>query len=61
MNPLADLIRDIKIRQAEISQSLAAGNAATWEAYHRTVGMYLAFEQTLQMIDSMLRDEDEYE
>ncbi len=61
MNPIADLIRDIKVRQAEISQSLAAGNAANWESYQRTVGMYLAFEQTLQMIDSILRDEDEYE
>jgi hypothetical protein len=61
MNPLADLIRDIKIRQAEISQSLAAGNAATWETYQRTVGMYLGLEQTLKMIESILKDEDEDE
>ena len=61
MNPLADLIRDIKIRQAEISQSLAAGNAANWEAYQRTVGMYLGLEQTLKMIESILKDEDEDE
>jgi hypothetical protein len=61
MNPIADLVRDIEARQAEICRSLAAGNAANWESYQRTVGMYLAFEQTLQMIDSILRDEDEDE
>jgi hypothetical protein len=61
MNPIADLVRDIKVRQAEISQSLAAGNAATWETYQRTVGIYLGLEQALQMIDSILRDEDEDE
>ena len=61
MNPIADLIRDIKMRQAEISGSLAAGNAATWEAYQRTVGINLGLTEALQMIESILKDEDEDE
>ena len=61
MNPIADLIRDIKTRQAEISDSLAAGNAATWEAYQRTVGINLGLTEALRMIESILKDEDEDE
>lgn len=61
MNPIADLIRDIKMRQAEISDSLAAGNAATWEAYQRTVGINLGLTEALRMIESILKDEDEDE
>jgi hypothetical protein len=59
MKTIADLIGALKTRQAEIGQSLAAGNAASWEAYQRMVGEHAGLEKALQFIDSLLRDEDE--
>ena len=59
MKTVADLIGALRLRQAEISQSLAAGNAASWEAYQRMVGEYLGLKKALDVIDDLLRDEDE--
>jgi len=56
---IADLIGALKTRQAEISQSLAAGNAASWEAYQRMVGEHLGLQRALDILDNLLRDEDE--
>jgi hypothetical protein len=56
---VADLIGALRLRQAEISQSLAAGNAASWEAYQRMVGEFLGLKKALDVIDELLRDEDE--
>ena len=51
------LIHRIKIRQAELQVSLAAGNAMTWEAYQRMVGEHVGLQMTLDMIDAMLEEE----
>lgn len=51
------LIHRIKIRQAELQVSLAAGNAMTWEAYQRMVGEHVGLQTTLDMIDAMLEEE----
>lgn len=59
MRSIADLIGEIKERQAEISFSLAAGNAASWEAYQRMVGEHLGLQRALDILDNLLRDEDE--
>ncbi|NDF74300.1 MAG: hypothetical protein EB114_08985 [Betaproteobacteria bacterium] len=59
MKTVAGLIGALKVRQAEISQSLAAGNAATWEAYQRMVGEFLGLQKALDVIDDFLRNEDE--
>ncbi len=59
MKTVADLIGALRLRQAEISQSLAAGNAASWEAYQRMVGEFLGLKKALDVIDELLRDEDE--
>ena len=59
MKTIADLIGALKTRQAEISQSLAAGNAASWEAYQRMTGEHAGLEKALQFIYRLLRDEDE--
>lgn len=61
MNTFSDLIGAIKARQAEISGSLAAGNAATWEAYHRIVGVNQGLQEVLTMIDKLLKESDEDE
>jgi len=55
------LIHRIKIRQAELQMSLAAGNAMTWEAYQRMVGEHQGLQTTLDMIDAMLDEEKNQE
>jgi hypothetical protein len=50
------LIHRIKIRQAELQVSLAAGNAATWEAYQRMVGEHVGLQAAMDMIDAMLEE-----
>lgn len=61
MKSVADLIGGIKARQAAISQSLAAGNAATWETYQRMVGEYAGLEQALEILNNLLKEDDENE
>jgi hypothetical protein len=51
------LLHRIKIKQAEISMSLATGSAMTWEAYQRLVGEYQGLQDVLDMVDGMLEEE----
>lgn len=55
------LIHRIKIRQAELQMSLAAGNAMTWEAYQRMVGEHQGLQTAMDMIDAMLDEEKNQE
>ena len=54
---IEQLIHRIKVRQAELQISLAAGNAMTWEAYQRMVGEHQGLQTTMDMIDNMLEEE----
>ena len=54
---IEQLIHRIKVRQAELQISLAAGNAMTWEAYQRMVGEHQGLQKTLDIIDAMLDEE----
>jgi hypothetical protein len=58
---LGDLIGAIKARQAVIANSLAAGNVASWETYQRTVGTNLGLQETLDLINKMLKEDEEDE
>jgi hypothetical protein len=61
MNTIGDLIGGIKSRQAEIAASLAAGNAANWETYHRMVGHYAGLQEALDILNNLMREDDEHE
>jgi hypothetical protein len=61
MNTLSDLIGGIKSRQAEIAASLAAGNAANWEAYHRMVGHNAGLQEALDILNNLMKEDDENE
>lgn len=61
MNLTADLIGVIKARQAEIAASLAGGMAATWESYQRLVGQNQGLQEALDILNNLLKDEDENE
>lgn len=61
MRTLGDLIGAIESRQAEIRLSLADGNAATWESYQRMVGHYAGLTESLQILNDLLKEDDENE
>lgn len=61
MRTLSDLIGAVESRQAEIRLSLADGNAATWEAYQRMVGHYAGLGESLQILNQLLKEDDEDE
>ena len=60
MNTTSDLISAIKARQAEIAASLATG-VANWESYQRLIGQYQGLKESLDILNSLLKDEDENE
>jgi hypothetical protein len=59
MRSIGDLIGAIKASQAEISLSLAHGSASTWEAYQRLVGQHQGLQDTLDIINKFLKEEDD--
>jgi len=61
MKPISDLIGAIESRKAEISLSLAAGNAATWETYQRMVGHYAGLAESLQILNQLLKEDNDDE
>ena len=61
MKTLNDLISGIKVSQSEIALSLANGNAPTWEAYQRMVGEYRGLQDALDILNNLLREDDEHE
>ena len=58
---ISDLIGAIKARQQQIAAALAAGTAPNFDAYQRMVGEHMGLQHALQMIDNLLRDNDEDE
>jgi len=60
MKLISDFIGAVKARQAEIAQGLAHGNASDFNAYQRLVGENLGLEQSLEILNHLLKeDEDE--
>jgi len=59
MKTIADLIGAIESRRAEISLSLAAGNAATWETYQRMTGHYAGLGESLQILNNLLKEDND--
>ena len=61
MFSIRDLIGAIEVRMAEIRLSLALGNAVNIESYQRMVGQYKGLQDTLDIINNMLKKEEEDE
>ena len=57
----SDFISAVKARQYEISSSLAAGNCVNFETYQRLVGEHQGLEYALDVLNNLLKEEDEYE
>jgi hypothetical protein len=61
MKTLSDLIGAVESRQAEIRLSLADGNAASWETYQRMVGHYAGLTESLQILNQLLKEDNDDE
>lgn len=61
MKTISDLIGAIQSRKSEISTSLAAGNATTWESYQRMVGHYQGLQESLDTLNTLMKEDDDYE
>ena len=57
----SDFIAAVKARQHEIAASLAAGNCVNIETYQRLVGQHRGLQDALDILNNLLREEDEYE
>lgn len=51
------LIHRIKLRQAEVRESLAVGIPQSWDTYQRMVGEYAGLQEVMNMVDAMLDEE----
>jgi hypothetical protein len=61
MATISDLIGRIKASQAEIAASMAKGNAPNWDAYQRLVGRNEGLQEALDILNNMMKEEDEDE
>jgi hypothetical protein len=59
MRYVEDFIDQVKVRQAEIANSLTAGHAVNFETYQRLVGQYAGLEEALQILNNLLKEENE--
>lgn len=59
MRYISDIIGAVKARQAEIGASLVNGHIVNFETYQRLVGQHQGLEESLQIINNLLKEEDE--
>lgn len=58
MRTLSDLIGGIKAKQAEIAASLVAGNATNWESYIRLVGHNAGLQESLEILNNLMKEDE---
>ena len=59
MKLISDFIGAVKARQAEIAQGLAHVNASDFNAYQRLVGENLGLEQSLEILNYLLKEDED--
>ena len=58
MRYVSDFISAVKARQAEIAISLARGSASNFESYQRLVGEHAGLELSLEILNNLLKEDD---
>lgn len=58
MKLISDFIGAVKARQAEIEKGLGHGNASDFNAYQRLVGENLGLEQSLEILNYLLKEDE---
>jgi hypothetical protein len=61
MRYIDDFISAVKVRQAEIGNSLIAGHIVNFETYQRLVGQHQGLVESLDILNNLLKEEDESE
>jgi hypothetical protein len=59
MRYVSDFIGAVKARRAEIAESLAAGNCVNFESYQRLVGQLQGLEESLAILNNLLKEEED--
>jgi hypothetical protein len=59
MKVISDFIGAVKARQAEIAKGLAHGNASDFNAYQRLVGENLGLESSLEILNHLLKEDED--
>jgi hypothetical protein len=59
MKLVSDFIGAVKARQAEIAAGLAHGNAPDYVSYQRLVGENLGLEQSLEILNYLLKEDED--
>ena len=59
MRIISDFISAVKARQAEIAAGLVHGNAPDYVAYQRLVGENLGLEQSLEILNHLLKEDED--
>ena len=58
MRYVSDFIGAVKARQTEVTESVIAGNCMTYEAYQRLVGIHAGLEEALEILNNLLKEEE---
>ena len=61
MKTLSDLISAVQAEQAEIAQAMTNGQPSTWDAYQRLVGEHAGLQKSLDILNNLLKEDDEDE
>jgi hypothetical protein len=61
MRYVSDIIDAVKARQVAIEKSLAQGTAANYDSYQRLVGEYAGLSTAIDIINNLLKEEEEKE
>jgi hypothetical protein len=59
MRYVSDFIAAIEGKQAEISASLANGSASDFNSYQRLVGEYSGLQMSLDILNNLLREDED--
>ena len=59
MRLISDFISAVKARQAEIAAGLVHGNAPDYVAYQRLVGENLGLEASLEILNHLLKEDED--
>lgn len=59
MRLISDIISAVKARQAEIAAGLAHGNAPDFAAYQRLVGENSGLDRALEIINDLLKEDED--
>lgn len=59
MRYVSDFIGAVKARQAEISAGLSNGNCVNFESYQRLVGQHQGLQEALDIINNLLKEEED--